>query len=260
MGSYQCHETPVISNEQFIPEHIFIYLVAGTMISYDGNKEYVMQAGDYGFAKRNHLIKYIKTPPPNGKFKAISAIFGQEFLRTFSEEYGYTADAVVNKTAITKLDKHPLLDNYIASLTPYLPMTGQEKEHFLSLKNRELLLITLKLNPALRNELFDFSEPGKIDLESFMNQNFRFNVSLQRFGYLTGRSLTSFKRDFEKIFNKAPGRWLLEKRLQEAYFLMEKKGEKPTDVYHEVGFEDLSHFSFAFKKMYGMSPNQLKKH
>jgi AraC family transcriptional regulator, exoenzyme S synthesis regulatory protein ExsA len=259
MGSYPCHLTPVVSSEQFIPEHLFIYMIAGTIQAYDGNTEYNIQSGDYGFAKRNHLIKYIKNAPASGKFEAISVAFNQQFLRNFSEEYGYTADAAVNKAAITKLDPDPLLDQYLQSLKPYLHLTGIEQENFLSLKNRELLLIALKLNPDLKNELFDFRDPDKIDLELFMHQNFRFNVSMQRFGYLTGRSLTSFKRDFEKIFNKAPGRWLLEKRLQEAYFLMEKKGEKPSDVYHEVGFEDLSHFSYAFKKMYGVSPNQLKR-
>jgi AraC family transcriptional regulator, exoenzyme S synthesis regulatory protein ExsA len=51
----------------------------------------------------------------------------------------------------------------------------------------------------------------------------------------------------------------LEKRREEAYFLPDKKGQLPSDVYLEVGFEDLSHFSYAFKKMYGISPNQLKK-
>jgi AraC-like DNA-binding protein len=32
-------------------------------------------------------------------------------------------------------------------------------------------------------------------------------------------------------------------------------GKKPSDVYLEVGFEDLSHFSFAFKKEFGKAPS-----
>jgi AraC-like DNA-binding protein len=119
------------------------------------------------------------------------------------------------------------------------------------------LLILLQANPGLANILFDFGTPEKIDLEAFMNRNFRFNVAIQRFAYLTGRSLTSFKRDFEKTFQETPSRWLIQKRLQEAYFLMDKKGKKASDVYLEVGFEDLSHFSFAFKKKFGLAPTQL---
>lgn len=74
------------------------------------------------------------------------------------------------------------------------------------LKLKEALLLLLQVNPELKNILFDFSEPGKINLEGFMNKNYHFNVELKRFAYLTGRSLATFKRDFEKIFNVSPSR------------------------------------------------------
>lgn len=189
----------------------------------------------------------------------MSKFYSHEFLKGFCEEYGYTAEPVVNKEVIIKLAPNAWFDNYVQSLTPYLELSGKEYDDFIAVKRKESMLLLLKTNPALKNVLLDLTDPGKIDLESFMNRNFRFNVSLQRFSYLTGRSLTTFKRDFEKIFNQAPGRWLLEKRLQEAHFLMEKKGEAPSGAYLEVGFEDLSHFAFAFKKMNSISPNQLKK-
>lgn len=256
---YACHFSPTASTEQFIPEHLFMYLLSGSMLIHDGSKEYDVQPGDYGFARRNHLAKYIKKAPPNGKFKTVTVLFEQEFLRNFAQEYAYTMDKTITTGAIIPLHANPLFEHYIQSVTPYLDLTGPEKDNFLFLKKKEIILLLLKTDPALKNILFDFSDPDKIDLEFFMNKNFRFNVSLERFSYLTGRSLTTFKRDFEKVFNSAPGRWLLERRLQEAHFLIEKKGEKPSDVYLEVGFEDLSHFSFAFKKMYGVAPTKLKK-
>ncbi|HEY4194866.1 MAG TPA: AraC family transcriptional regulator, partial [Mucilaginibacter sp.] len=126
-----------------------------------------------------------------------------------------------------------------------------------SLKLREAILILLQANPGLKDVLFDFSEPGKIDLEAFMNKNFHFNVHLKRFAYLTGRSLATFKRDFERIFHITPSRWLVQRRLQEAYYLIKEKGKAASDVYLELGFEDLSHFSFAFKKTYGVSPSKI---
>jgi AraC family transcriptional regulator, exoenzyme S synthesis regulatory protein ExsA len=49
----------------------------------------------------------------------------------------------------------------------------------------------------------------------------------------------------------------LQKRLSESYFLLDKKKKKPSDIYLEIGFEDLSHFSFAFKKQFGISPKEL---
>lgn len=33
--------------------------------------------------------------------------------------------------------------------------------------------------------------------------------------------------------------------------------QKPIDVCYEVGFENLSHFSYAFKKHFGYTPTEL---
>ncbi len=133
----------------------------------------------------------------------------------------------------------------------------QLEEDFEDLKYEELLIILLKIQPELAGILFDFRKPGKIDLEAFMNHNFKFNVSLERFSSLTGRSLSAFKRDFKAIYTESPSRWLVRKRLEEAYFLLAQKSKKPSDIYVDLGFESLSHFSTAFKKLYGQTPTEI---
>jgi len=100
-------------------------------------------------------------------------------------------------------------------------------------------------------------QPGKLDLVEFMEKNYMFNLSLEKFGYLTGRSLTTFKKDFEKVFQSTPGKWLTHKRLQLAHYQILEKKRKPSDVYIDVGFENLSHFSFAFKKQFGYNPTSI---
>jgi len=85
-----------------------------------------------------------------------------------------------------------------------------------------------------------------------------FNMPLERFGYLTGRSLSTFNRDFRKVFQVTPQRWLTQKRLELAFYHLSEKSKKPSDVFMEVGFEDLSHFSYAFKKHYGFAPSLVR--
>jgi AraC-like DNA-binding protein len=82
-------------------------------------------------------------------------------------------------------------------------------------------------------------------------------MPLDRFSYLTGRSLTTFKRDFKNIYGVTPQRWLTEKRLKLAYYLLIDGNQKPAEIYREAGFENLSHFSFAFKKMFGYAPKSI---
>lgn len=228
------------------------------MIAYDGNKEYKTKPGDYAIGRRNHLARYTKQPD-NGAFKKIYILFSQDFLKTFNTTYKFATDNEKPVGGIILLKKDPLVKHFIDSLTPYFDERGVIEEHILNIKQTELLLILLKRNPGLASVLFDFGDPAKIDLEKFMNRNFRFNVSIERFAYLTGRSLSAFKRDFEKVFNASPSHWLVQKRLEEAHYLIDKKNKKPSEIYLDLGFEDLSHFSFAFKKLYGVAPNRLNK-
>jgi AraC-like DNA-binding protein len=124
------------------------------------------------------------------------------------------------------------------------------------LKVKEGVQLLLHALPWLTEFLFDFSEPYKIDLEKFMLGNFHFNVPVEKFARLTGRSLAGFKRDFQKIFGLSPRQWLQEKRLTEARHLIEKKNKKPSAIYLDLGFESLAHFSHSFKKKFGKAPTE----
>ena len=119
--------------------------------------------------------------------------------------------------------------------------------------------LLLRADPELRHWLFNFDEPGKIDLETYMRQHFTFNVPLGQFARLTGRSLATFKRDFQRIFNSAPQRWLHQQRLEQAHFLIAQHQPPPGKTYLEVGFENLSHFSTAFKQYFGYTASHLAR-
>jgi AraC-like DNA-binding protein len=92
-----------------------------------------------------------------------------------------------------------------------------------------------------------------------MLKNYHYNAPIEHFAKLSGRSLTSFKREFTDIFNTSPGTWLKEKRLSEAYFLIKKKSRRPKDIYLDLGFENLSHFYTSFKQKYGMTPAEINQ-
>tara|TARA_R110000868_G_scaffold822_1_gene6090 strand:+ start:14799 stop:15614 length:816 start_codon:yes stop_codon:yes gene_type:complete len=257
--AYSCYYTQNREGEQFAKEHIFSYQISGTLTLKNGKKEYVFKAGDFRFIKKNQLIKFNKQPGEDSTFQSISIYLDQDTLRNFAMEYNHKTSVVKkpeNETVIA-LKEVPLLKSFMDSLIPYINEDQFINQSLQTLKLREAITILLQCKPELKDILFDFTEPGKIDLEAFMKKNFHFNVQLDRFAYLTGRSLATFKRDFQRIFEISPSRWLLQKRLQEAYYLMKEKGYSPSQVYLEVGFEDLSHFSFAFKKQYGIAPSKL---
>jgi AraC-like DNA-binding protein len=254
---HACYFKANSGGENFVPHHIFSYQISGSMIVNDGKQEYIFEPGDFRLSKRNQLSKYVKLPPPGGEFKTIAIFFDQQTLREFSAAYGYKAEKKDNTPGFLKLSSNNAYKSFVESLLPYLEADQFRDKELLTLKIKEALIILLRVNPELKDILFDFSEPGKIDLESFMQKNYHFKVGLGRFAYLTGRSLATFKRDFEKIFKIAPSRWLLQRRLQEAYYLIKEKGKRPSEIYFELGFEDFSHFTYAFRQAYGAAPTKI---
>ena len=247
-----------ISPEHFVPDHVFVYITTGELRAHDGHKSYVLKADEYCLVRKNYLVRYDKE---KGKpeFERVVICFEESFLKAFQEKHKITIGQVGSADAFVRIPENKAIPDFIYSLKPYYADAGRINGAFAAVKHEELLLILLQHQPALAGILFTYGMPGKVNLEEFMNRNYIFNTSIQNFAFLTGRSLSAFKRDFQKIFRTTPNRWLVQKRLREAYFLIEKKNRKPADIYLELGFENLSHFSFAFRKFFGRSPTALAK-
>jgi len=245
--------TPI---EYVVDEHFFLYSINGIITVYNGIRKVTINPGESCLGSKSHPVRFIKKPI-NNKTETIFIKLHEDFLRSIQKRYQIERNANGHIGTIVPVNKSGILDGYINSLSPYCNEKGQFNSTFLDVKREELLLILLENQPSLSDILFNFEIPPKTDLMVFMNQNFHLNVSVEQFAYLTGRSLSSFKREFQKIFNAPPRQWLTNKRLDEAYFLIQTQQCKPASFYLRIGFEDLSHVSFAFKERFGISPKQL---
>ena len=245
-----------ISQEQFIAEHTFMYIIKGIMRCYDGNKTYIFKSGNCGLARKNRLGRY-KKEKVDGELEKVFIFFDEGFLKMFQEKHKTKVATFHSADTLVKINPTELIPAFIRSLMPYYKGGGIIDPPFADIKREELLIILLQNQPELAGVFFDYGIPEKINLEEFMYRNYTFNVSMQKFAYLTGRSLSAFKRDFKTIFHETPNRWLVQRRLQEAHFLIDKKRKKPSEIYLDLGFEDLSHFSYAFKKQFGLAPTEL---
>jgi len=251
---YACYTKNNKAGEQFIKDHGVSFIISGEMEAYDGVTKHLYRKGDVLFYRKNVLIKFVKYPDQEHGFEAISVVLDELLLKEFTDKYTISSSKAP-KESLLKLHKDELLTAYFKSLEPWF--NSNISKELAETKKVEMIQLLLRYDNNLKDVLFHFDIPGKINLEAFMNSNFRFNVPLVQLAFLTGRSLATFKRDFEKIFNTSPNKWIQQKRLQEAYFLLEHKKMKTKDVYLEVGFETLSHFSYAFKNHFGVNPSQV---
>lgn len=238
-------------------EYALNYVYSGEMILDNGRGRIRVGKGECVFIPRDHHITMYKRPCEGERYCGIFMMFTRRFLR---EMYGKAefrkVSAATPKLAaeVAKLPKTVELASLFASMTPYFDPEVKPKDDLMNLKLQEGLLALLHIDERFAPTLFDFNEPWKIDIMEFMNENYMYEFSMEELAHYTGRSLATFKRDFKKISDLTPEKWLIRKRLEAAYAMMKNGGKKVVDVYAEVGFKNPSHFSTAFKKQYGVSP------
>lgn len=235
--------------------HMLIWFISGETKIIQADATYFFKKGDIFLIPRNQLATIINYPKDGQPHKTVVMHLSVDRLREFYTSRNVKSGAL-KAAKIYSFNNHPLLESCLASLIPYFDMKDIPAD-IASLKIMEAISILRTLDKEIDTVLANFEEPGKIDLVDYMEKNFMFNLPMEKFGYLTGRSLTTFKRDFKKAFNTTPQRWLTRKRLELAHYQFVEKKRKPIDVCYETGFENLSHFSFAFKKQFGYAPTEL---
>lgn len=253
---FSCSEAFHYKGEMIIEEHSLVRVVSGELKVIQADKIYIFGAGDTHLFPRNQLTTLIKYEKDGLPYQAIVLKLTTSYLQDFYTNH--TIENIIPKSKkIVPLTKSPLLDSFFASLLPYFELENKLPLEISKLKITEAITILRTLNKDIDSILSDFSEPHKINISEFMERNYMFNMPIEKFAYLTGRSLTTFKRDFKKTFSTTPQKWLTEKRLELARYQLVEKRRKPIDIFYEVGFENLSHFSYAFKKQFGLAPTEL---
>jgi AraC-like DNA-binding protein len=191
----------------------------------------------------------------------ISDKFIQDILKEVSGKIDFNTDETDSQSPAIEVFNDVILSGYFQSMLAYFSGSEKPSESLLELKLKELIINILSSphNPALSSYFQSLGVSEKPSIRQIMETNFCYNLSLEDFAKLCYRSLSSFKRDFKKHYNLSPGKWLLTKRLDYSALLLKNSDLSISQIVFECGFEDLSHFSRAFKEKFGIAPLNFRK-
>ncbi|MBC8045778.1 MAG: helix-turn-helix transcriptional regulator [Fimbriimonadaceae bacterium] len=163
---------------------------------------------------------------------------------------------------IIHINKSETLQAFYYSMSSYFKTDREPDKSLLELKFKELILTIADNNT--NTELLSYfcsllQEPLVVSMQKIMEDNYCFNLKLEQYATLCNKSLSAFKRDFQKHFDTTPGKWLLEKRLNHAKHLLKNMDKTVSEAAFESGFENPSHFSRSFKERFGISPISAKQ-
>ncbi|MFZ4929035.1 helix-turn-helix transcriptional regulator [Chryseobacterium sp. Mn2064] len=182
-------------------------------------------------------------------------INGKNTLHTQNEE-GLNGD-------IALLEEDEVMNSFITQIKLYFE-GNQDKErlqNLLPFKMRELFQIVISAPNGYHFEkrLRSLDTHQNPDLVALMQNNYKENISLEQYAFLANCSLSTFKRKFMQTFKTNPGKWIMQRRLEESYELLKNSEKNVTEIAYEVGFETPAHFIASFKLKYRNTPKKIQQ-
>ena len=187
-----------------------------------------------------------------------------DFIRRFVKNHSTLLQTKNTKTSnnqIFTIQSENSLNSLFLSVFNYLNQGNNIPKDLVEIKFSELLF-NITLNPA-NSELVSFFKSltltEKTSLNDIMMKNFHCDLNLEEYARLYGKSLSTFKRDFQNHYKETPRKWLNAKRLEYAKTLLENPELNINEICFESGFKNVTHFNRSFKDRYQYPPNQYRK-
>lgn len=237
----------------FIEDHLLLVVLEGTYKIRHDDKTYSLKKNEMVLLRKAITIEYEKS----GDFMLFFLKDG--FLKEFIQNikvYEKPKDELV-PVSIISVDTR--LMGFIESLKPLMKEKNSIDENLIKLKMFELLYDLGNVNSNLLNQVLQLNQQTRQNLEYVLENNYMNPVSLEDLAYLSGRSLSGFKRDFQARYKMPPSQWIRERRLSRAKELLTTTEMTVTEICYSTGFENVSHFSRLFKEHYGHTPSSYRK-
>lgn len=154
------------------------------------------------------------------------------------------------------------IESYFSSLAS-ICRSNSNSADLLKLKLLEILYLIAPLanGTELSAVLSSASAKGeRRNIKRVMNIHALSPLTVQDFAHLTGRSLSTFTRDFKSLYGMPPKQWLTSYRLAFAKSQLSNPSyvSSVTELATELGYQNTSHFISAFKVQYGVTPKQYR--
>lgn len=246
------------NREGYISNHVISILLSGQQqIKTYEEKKITIHAGEILFIPRGlyHITDLLSS---QGHFHSLLFYFGDDIVQEFLSTVRVNEVERTELPEFLKLGAVPMVNLFAQSLIQIYQNKKIRDKNFLNLKILELLhlLNNLATEKKFTEFLFQLTLPKKRNIKAFIENNFDKPLKIEDYAYLTGRSVSTFRRDFKAHFDTTPKKWLKEKRIEKAVNLLRNQELSVTQLAYEVGYENISYFIKEFKTQIGLSPKQ----
>jgi AraC-like DNA-binding protein len=238
----------------------FFYMVEGSMVSYDARGRHQISQKEAIMKNCGNYVQEYSANSGDDKCEAIAVYLYPDLLQ---EIYKNEVPSFLKEDEIPipkKLIGNKLIEQYMSNLAIYFEDTELLDTDLGILKLKELMMILLKSenHENIRKLLSEIFAPVNVKFKYAVEQNVFNNLSLEQLAFVCNMSLSTFKREFKKVFDETPARYIKSKRLDKAASLLHCEGDSIGSIAFDSGFQDVTTFSANFQERFGISPSKYR--
>lgn len=208
--------------------------------------------------------KQLRNPEPSSTCEIVIVTFYPDILKKiYDRELPTLLHApknIVSNKSNEKINNDFLIQKYIEGLLFYFENPSLINEDILVLKLKEIILLLSQTQnaEAVQIILSQLFSPTTYTFKQVIEANLFSQLTIEQLAEQNNLSVSSFKREFAKLYNDSPANYIKNKRLEKAAQLLRVSDQRITDIAFDCGFNDLANFTKSFSDKYNVTPTNYR--
>ena len=260
IGVYYYESNQEISKQQILlNKNTFSFLQEGTKEVFFDNSSYSINNDQFLLMKSGHCLMTEKLSNVAEYYRSVLFFFSNEDVLKFIRKFELSPSDSDTFYSTYSFNYDSFIKRFVDSLLDISKLSKSIQKNILDAKFNEIMLYLIEFKGV--NFLYSLISNSDNQNQKFLQiieSNKLNKLTIKELSFLSNMSVSTFKREFEKNFHSSPSRWFQDKRLEHSAFLLKNESKRPSDIFEEIGYENLSNFIQAFKIKFGVTPKQFQ--
>lgn len=243
----------------------FLYVLDGD-VQYQIDGEQISIPTNYSlFLNCISSGKQIQNSNPKGNCEIVIVTFYPDILKKiYDRELPLLLQApkhIISNQSSEKINSDFLIQKYIEGLLFYFENPSLINEDILVLKLKEIILLLSQTQnaEAVQVILSQLFSPTTYTFKQVIEANLFSQLTIEQLAEQNNLSVSSFKREFAKLYNDTPASYIKNKKLEKAAELLLVSDQRITEIAFDCGFNDLANFTKSFSDKYKVTPTNYRQ-
>tara|TARA_B100000809_G_C15040950_1_gene495484 strand:+ start:57 stop:896 length:840 start_codon:yes stop_codon:yes gene_type:complete len=247
-----------VSKQQILlNKNTFSFLQEGTKEVFFDNSTYAIDNSQFLLMKSGNCLMTEKLSSDSKYYRSILFFFSNEDILSFIRKFRLETYNSKTLYSTYSFNYDSFIKRFVDSLLEISKLSKSIQENILNSKFEEIMLYLIDLiGLDFLYSLIDNSDNQNQKFIQTIESNRLNKLTIKELSFISNMSVSTFKREFEKNFHSSPSKWFQDKRLEYSAFLLKSSSTRPSDIFEEIGYKNLSNFIQAFKIKFGVTPKK----